>query len=70
MKKILIFLIRFYKRYISPLKGGPVCRFIQSCSTYAIQAIEKYGALKGAFLAVKRVLRCNPLFKGGYDPVP
>jgi putative membrane protein insertion efficiency factor len=70
MKKILIFLIRFYKRYISPLKGGPVCRFIPSCSTYAIQAIEKYGALKGAFLAVKRVLRCNPLFKGGYDPVP
>ena len=69
MKKILIFLIRFYKRYISPLKGGPVCRFIPSCSTYAIQAIEKYGAIKGTRLGLARIIRCNPFSKGGYDPL-
>ena len=68
MKKILIKLIGFYRRYISPLKK-PCCRFYPTCSQYALEAIEKYGALKGTFLAIKRILRCNPLFEGGYDPV-
>ncbi|SFB43787.1 membrane protein insertion efficiency factor YidD [Clostridium frigidicarnis] len=68
MKKILIKLIGFYRRYISPLKK-PCCRFYPTCSQYALEAIEKYGALKGTFLAIKRILRCNPFFEGGYDPV-
>lgn len=68
MKRILIFLIKLYRKYISPLK--PVCcRFYPTCSQYAIEAIEKYGALKGGFMAIKRILRCNPFNKGGYDPV-
>lgn len=61
--------IRFYKRHISP-GLPPACRFTPTCSEYAYEAIEKYGALKGGCLAVWRVLRCNPLCKGGYDPVP
>ena len=69
MKKLMIFLIRFYKTSISPYKGGKTCRFVPTCSTYAIEAIEKYGAVKGGFLAVKRILRCHPFSKGGYDPL-
>lgn len=69
MKKILIALLKFYRRYISPLKP-PTCIYTPTCSEYAIQAIEKYGAKKGGWLAVKRVLRCNPFFPGGNDPVP
>lgn len=61
-------MILIYKKYISPLKK-PCCRFYPTCSTYALQAIEKYGALKGVFLSTKRILRCNPLNKGGYDPL-
>lgn len=68
MKKLLLKLIRFYRRRISPLKK-PCCRFYPTCSQYAISAIEKYGAAKGSCLAVKRILKCNPLFKGGYDPL-
>nr|WP_084117527.1 membrane protein insertion efficiency factor YidD [Clostridium acidisoli] len=68
MKTILIKLIKFYRNYISPLKR-PSCRFYPTCSMYAIEAIEKYGALKGLFMSVKRILRCNPFSKGGYDPV-
>lgn len=68
MKKILIKLIRIYRKYISPMKS-PCCRFYPTCSQYAIDAIEKYGALKGSFLAIKRILRCHPFNKGGYDPV-
>ena len=68
MKKILISLIRFYKKFISPLKK-PCCRFYPSCSVYAIEAISKHGAIKGSFMATKRILRCNPFCKGGYDPV-
>lgn len=68
MKKILIKLIRIYRRYISPMKA-PCCRFYPTCSQYAIEAIEKYGALKGSFLAIKRILKCHPFNKGGYDPV-
>ncbi|MBR2879551.1 MAG: membrane protein insertion efficiency factor YidD [Oscillospiraceae bacterium] len=69
MKKLFLFLIRFYRRHISPLKQ-PCCRFIPTCSQYALEAIEKYGALKGSWLALRRLLRCHPLCKGGYDPVP
>ena len=68
MKKILIKGINFYKKFISPLKK-PCCRFYPTCSTYAIQAIEKYGALKGYVMSIYRILRCNPFCKGGYDPV-
>lgn len=69
MKKFLIALIKFYRTAISPYRR-PCCRFTPTCSQYAIQAIEKYGALKGGFLAARRILRCNPFHKGGYDPVP
>lgn len=70
MKKILIFLIKFYRHHISPYKGGSCCRFIPTCSQYALEAIEKYGSIKGTYLAVRRLLKCHPLHKGGYDPVP
>ena len=68
MKKILVFLIIKYQQYISPLFGKK-CRYYPSCSEYTKQAIEKYGTLKGCFLGIKRILRCNPFFKGGYDPL-
>ena len=68
-KKILISLVRFYQKAISPLKL-PCCRFSPTCSKYAIEAIEVHGAIKGLGLAIWRVLRCNPFCKGGYDPVP
>lgn len=69
MKKLLISLINLYRKYISPLKPG-CCRFMPTCSQYAIQAIEIHGAIKGSYLAIKRILRCQPMCKGGYDPVP
>ena len=70
MKKILLSLIRFYQRSISPNRP-PCCRFTPTCSNYAYQAITKYGALKGGWLAIRRLLRCNPFYKGDYfDPVP
>ncbi len=69
MKKFLIAILKFYRKYISPLKP-PTCRFTPTCSEYTIIAIEKYGAKKGGWLALKRVLRCNPFFPGGDDPVP
>ncbi len=62
-------MIYFYQHFISPLKS-PCCRFTPTCSEYALQAVEKYGALKGSWLAVKRIIRCNPFCKGGYDPLP
>ena len=65
----MIKLIRFYKKYISP-QSAPNCRFIPTCSNYAIEAIEIHGALKGGYLAAKRILRCHPWSKMGYDPVP
>ena len=70
MKKIFIGLIKFYRKYLSGLKAAPTCKFIPTCSEYGIEAIEKYGALKGGVLTVWRILRCNPFSKGGYDPVP
>ncbi len=69
MKKFVTFAIRFYQRQISPL-SPPRCRYIPTCSEYALEAVEKYGAVKGSWLAAKRILRCNPFHKGGYDPVP
>lgn len=68
MKKSLINLIRFYRKNISPLKN-PCCKYVPTCSQYAIEAIEKYGAFKGSLMALWRILRCNPFSKGGYDPV-
>lgn len=70
MKKILIAMVRFYQKYISPCKGRPSCRFIPTCSQYALEALEKYGAIKGSLLAIRRILRCHPFSAGGYDPVP
>ncbi|MBR3824077.1 MAG: membrane protein insertion efficiency factor YidD [Lachnospiraceae bacterium] len=69
MKKLLITLIKWYQKYISPMKRTK-CPYIPSCSQYGLEAIEKYGAFKGFFLALWRILRCNPFSKGGYDPVP
>lgn len=63
-------LVRFYQRFLSPLKGGPTCRFYPTCSQYAYEALSKYGAIKGTYMAAKRVLRCHPFHPGGYDPVP
>lgn len=73
-KKILIaplvLLIKFYQICISPLKGGPTCRFTPTCSQYALEALRKYGLFKGGWLALKRILRCHPWGGSGYDPVP
>ena len=69
MKKFVTSAIRFYQRQISPL-SPPRCRYIPTCSEYALEAVERYGAVKGSWLAAKRILRCNPFHKGGYDPVP
>jgi putative membrane protein insertion efficiency factor len=69
MKRVLLAMLRFYKRSISPLLPN-ACRFTPTCSEYAMEAIQKHGALKGTGLAIWRVLRCNPFCKGGYDPVP
>ncbi len=69
MKKLLLGLIRFYRKRVSPLRP-PCCRYIPTCSEYALEAIGKYGAWKGSWLALKRFLRCHPFHKGGYDPVP
>ncbi|KAF1702694.1 membrane protein insertion efficiency factor YidD [Pseudoxanthomonas kaohsiungensis] len=67
--RMLILLLRGYKRFISPLLG-PRCRFVPSCSEYAMQAIGRYGAWHGAWLAARRLARCHPLHPGGVDPVP
>jgi len=69
MKKIFIFSIKMYQKYISPLKSTK-CPYYPSCSQYGLEAVEKYGALKGGLLAIWRIIRCNPFSKGGYDPVP
>ena len=68
LKKILIAPIRFYRRHISPYKR-PCCRFYPTCSAYAVEAVERFGA-RGLLLAAWRILRCNPLCRGGVDPVP
>lgn len=68
MSKFFISIINIYRKFISPLKK-PCCRFYPTCSQYALDAIKKYGAFKGGFMAVKRIFRCNPFNPGGYDPV-
>ena len=69
MTRVLISLVGFYRKRISPL-FAPRCRFIPTCSAYALEALEKYGAFKGGMLALRRILKCHPFRKGGYDPVP
>lgn len=69
MKKLFLFIIRFYQTAISPHKPA-CCRYYPTCSSYAYTAISRFGALKGGLLAFKRILRCHPFHKGGYDPVP
>ncbi len=68
-KKMLLLLIRGYRRFLSPL-FPPCCRFYPTCSSYAMEAISKYGAAKGGWLALKRICKCHPFHDGGYDPVP
>ena len=69
MKAALLGLIRFFRKHISPYKA-PSCKFIPTCSQYGLEAVERFGALKGGALTVWRILRCNPWGRGGYDPVP
>ena len=69
MKKICIFLIKFYRKYISPYKPA-CCRFTPTCSQYALDAFEEWGFFRGAFLTLMRILRCHPFCRGGEDPVP
>lgn len=69
MKKLLLKIIRFYQKRISP-NTKPVCKYYPTCSQYGYEAIERFGAFKGSMLAIWRFLRCNPFSKGGYDPVP
>ena len=69
LARVMLGGIRFYRRFLSPLKP-PVCRFYPTCSQYGLEAVEKYGAAKGGWLLVKRLARCQPFSRGGYDPVP
>ncbi|ACR78981.1 MULTISPECIES: membrane protein insertion efficiency factor YidD [Kosmotoga] len=69
MKKIVLTLINFYRKYISPSKP-PTCRFTPTCSAYTFEAVQRFGVFKGLLLGTWRILRCNPFNKGGYDPVP
>ena len=70
MKRILIAFVRFYQKYLSPLKKSGTCKYLPTCSEYALLAIERYGALRGGWMSFKRILRCHPFHEGGYDPVP
>ena len=70
MKHVCILLVRFYQKFLSPLKRNPTCRYYPTCSAYAIQAFQKRGFFVGFGLTVCRILRCNPYGAGGYDPVP
>jgi hypothetical protein len=69
MRKIIIGIIRFYQKFISPLKP-PTCIYTPTCSEYTLQSVKKFGVFKGLFLGFKRILRCNPMYEGGEDPVP
>lgn len=69
MKRLMLAMIRFYRKAISPLTPAS-CKYIPTCSQYGLEAIERFGALKGGLLTLWRILRCNPWSRGGYDPVP
>ena len=69
MKRMILKSLRFYKRNVSPLLP-PACKYIPTCSEYAMEAVERFGPVYGSYLAAKRIIRCNPFAKGGYDPVP
>ena len=69
MKFVVISIFKLYQKIISPMTP-PSCRFYPTCSHYGVEAVEKHGALKGSYLAIKRILRCHPFHEGGYDPVP
>ena len=70
IKKVIVFLIRTYQLTLSPRFSHGACRYTPTCSQYALEAVEIHGVFKGSLLAIWRIMRCNPLFKGGYDPVP
>lgn len=70
LKRVMIALVRGYQRLLSPLKRTPSCRYLPTCSEYAIEAIKNRGAIEGSLWAIARVCRCNPLFHGGYHPAP
>lgn len=69
IKKFMIGTIRFYQKFISPL-FPPSCRFYPTCSHYGLEAVRRFGAIKGSYLTIKRILKCHPFHSGGYDPVP
>ena len=69
LKSLMLLSIKGYRKFISPLKK-PSCIYFPTCSQYALEAVSKYGFFKGGFLSIKRILRCHPFAKGGYDPVP
>ena len=70
VRRLFLAPVRFYQRFLSPLKGTPSCRFTPTCSAYAVEAVMEWGIVAGTLLALWRVVRCNPFSKGGYDPVP
>jgi len=70
MKRILLYIINLYRKYVSGMKASPCCRFTPSCSNYAYMAVEEWGVAAGSVLAIARILRCNPLFPGGVDRIP
>ncbi len=69
IRKLMIRMIRYYQRTLSPSRGA-TCRYLPTCSSYAIEALEIHGIVKGTLMSIWRILRCNPFSKGGYDPVP
>lgn len=69
LRNVLILLVKFYRKFISPLKQ-PSCIYTPTCSSYALEALNRFGFFKGGYLSLKRILRCHPFSKGGFDPVP
>ena len=67
---MILWLIQLYRKFISPILPGNTCRFYPTCSSYAVEAIQRHGTLKGTLMATKRILKCHPLHPGGFDPVP